>query len=307
MEQRKLGKTDMQVNVLGYGGAEIGLEATAESNENVSTLLNSSIDEGLNVIDTAECYGNSEELIGKAVSHRRKEFYLFSKCGHPLGRQSSSEGMPEEDWRPKSLLESIQRSLIRLKTDYLDLVQLHSCKNEILLQGEVIETLQRAVDKGYTRYIGYSGDNQEAIFAATCGGFDCLQTSISIADQSGIDTALSLAKENNLGVIAKRPIANVAWRFSTLPPLEYHHTYWRRLKVLKYPFMKDGLKHSVKTALRFTLSVPGVHTAIVGTLTNGRWRENSDSLQDGLMSEEEFNVIRNHWEEFSEPTWVGLT
>ncbi len=307
MEQRKLGKTDKQVNVFGYGGAEIGLEATAESNENVSTLLNSSIDEGLNVIDTAECYGNSEELIGKAVSHRRKEFYLFSKCGHPLGRQSSSEGMPEEDWRPKSLLESIQRSLIRLKTDYLDLVQLHSCKNEILLQGEVIETLQRAVDKGYTRYIGYSGDNQEAIFAATCGGFDCLQTSISIADQSGIDTALSLAKENNLGVIAKRPIANVAWRFSTLPPLEYHHTYWRRLKVLKYPFMKDGLKNSVKTALRFTLSVPGVHTAIVGTLTNGRWRENSDSLQDGLMSEEEFNVIRNHWEEFSEPTWVGLT
>ena len=297
----------MQVNVLGYGGAEIGLEATAESNENVSTLLNSSIDEGLNVIDTAECYGNSEELIGKAVSHRRKEFHLFSKCGHPLGRQSSSEGMPEEDWRPKSLLESIQRSLIRLKTDYLDLIQLHSCKNEFLLQGEVIETLQRAVDKGYTRYIGYSGDNQEAIFAATCGAFDCLQTSISIADQSGIDTAVSLAKENNLGVIAKRPIANVAWRFSSLPPLEYHHTYWRRLNVLRYPFMKEGLKHSVKIALRFTLSVPGVHTAIVGTLTNGRWRENSDSLQDGLMSEEEFNVIRNHWEEFSEPTWVGLT
>ena len=297
----------MQVNVLGYGGAEIGLEATAESNENVSTLLNSSIDEGLNVIDTAECYGNSEELIGKAVSHRRKEFHLFSKCGHPLGRQSSSEGMPEEDWRPKSLLESIQRSLIRLKTDYLDLIQLHSCKNEFLLQGEVIETLQRAVDKGYTRYIGYSGDNQEAIFAATCGAFDCLQTSISIADQSGIDTVVSLAKENNLGVIAKRPIANVAWRFSSLPPLEYHHTYWRRLNVLRYPFMKEGLKHSVKSALRFTLSVPGVHTAIVGTLTNGRWRENSDSLQDGLMSEEEFNVIRNHWEEFSEPTWVGLT
>ena len=71
--------------------------------------------------------------------------------------------------------------------------------------------------------------------------------------------------------------------------------------------MKEGLKHSVKIALKFTLSVPGVHTAIVGTLKTGRWKQNLDSLQDGLMSEEEFNVIRNHWEEFSEPTWVGLT
>ena len=300
MEQRKLGNTDMFVNILGYGGAEIGLEGKPESNCNVPNLLNSALDEGLNVIDTAECYGNSEELIGKSVSKRRKDFYLFTKCGHP-------NGMPEENWKPNSILLSIQRSLTRLKTDYLDLIQLHSCSQEVLVQGEVIETLQRAVDKGYTRYIGYSGDNQEAEFAVTCNAFDCLQTSINIADQSGINAAVTLAKKHNLGVIAKRPLANVAWKSPNLPPLEYHHTYWHRLNTLKYYFMKYPLTQSVKVALKFTLSVPGIQTAIVGTLTSGRWKQNSQTLQEGLLPENEYNAIRKQWEELSEPDWTGQT
>jgi aryl-alcohol dehydrogenase-like predicted oxidoreductase len=73
------------------------------------------------VIDTAECYHNSEELIGQAVSKRRSKFYLFTKCGHPHGFGERA------DWSKDSILESIQRSLRRLKTDKIDIVQLHSC------------------------------------------------------------------------------------------------------------------------------------------------------------------------------------
>ena len=83
MEKRQLGKTDMQVSVLGFGGAEIGYEGA--SAETVERLLNSALDAGLNVIDTAECYHSSEELIGQTVSRRRDEFYLFTKVGHPRG------------------------------------------------------------------------------------------------------------------------------------------------------------------------------------------------------------------------------
>src|SRR5438477_960521 len=108
METRQLGMTDMQVSVLGFGGSEIGFEHASE--ETVATLLNSALDAGLNVIDTAECYERSEELIGQTAGHRRKEFYLFTKCGHLHGTGSA-------DWSIPSLLESIERSLRRLKTD----------------------------------------------------------------------------------------------------------------------------------------------------------------------------------------------
>src|SRR5687767_15140313 len=107
MEHRQFGKTDMHVSVLGFGGAEIGYEGAPP--ETVARLLEGALDAGLNVIDTAECYMNSEELIGQAVSSRRKDYYLFTKVGHP-------EGGGKEYWRPESILTSIERSLRRLRT-----------------------------------------------------------------------------------------------------------------------------------------------------------------------------------------------
>src|SRR5438445_8653418 len=193
MEKRHLGKTDMNVSVLGFGGSEIGYEQA--SRETVAELLNSALDAGLNVIDTAECYHNSEELIGQAVSGRRKEFYLFTKCGHPHGFGERA------DWSKASILESIQRSLRRLKTDKIDIVQLHSCSESTLRKGEVIDALQTARERGHTRYIGYSGDSRAAHFAVECGGFATLQTSISIAAQEAIDSTVSLSREKPAGVL----------------------------------------------------------------------------------------------------------
>src|SRR6478609_4930364 len=109
MEKRRLGKTDMDVSVLGFGGAAIGYEKAAA--ETVEIILQGALDEGLNVIDTAECYHASEELIGQAVSHRRHDFFLFTKCGHPHGSESAP------NWSKNSILQSVERSLKRLRTD----------------------------------------------------------------------------------------------------------------------------------------------------------------------------------------------
>lgn len=298
MEKRRLGQTDMDVSVLGFGGAEIGYKAT--SSETVADLLNSALDAGLNVIDTAECYRGSEESVGKAIGHRRKDFYLFTKCGHPHGMESGA------NWSKKSILESIERSLQRLKTDRLDLVQLHSCSESELRKGEVIDALQTAREKGYARYIGYSGDSRPAHYAVECGAFDTLQTSISIADQEAIELTLPLAREKKIGVIAKRPLANVAWKTGHRPMDSYHHEYWERLSKLNYDFLNGyDLEKTISIALRFALSVPGVHTAIVGTSKPERWEANARLLAAGPLTEPEFTSIRHRWEEVAPRIWIG--
>jgi len=296
MEHRALGKTSMQVSVLGFGGSEIGYGNA--SVETVSRLLGSALDAGLNVIDTAECYLTSEELIGKAVSHRRQDYYLFTKCGH-------SSGYNFPDWSRKSLESSIDRSLRRLRTNYLDLIQLHSCGEEILRQGAVIEVLQQAREKGKTRYIGYSGDNDPALYAVNCGAFDTLQTSINIADQKAITLTVPSAKDKGMGIIAKRPIANAVWKYRALPQDPYIQTYWERLLKLDYPFLRADAKTGPETALRFTLSIPGVHTAIVGTIKPGRWQQNAEILASGLLTERQFESIRARWMEVAQADWTG--
>jgi aryl-alcohol dehydrogenase-like predicted oxidoreductase len=299
MEKRKFGKTDMEVSVLGFGGAEIGYNSN-QTQADVNLLLNSALDAGLNLIDTAAAYKTSEELIGEAVGTRRKEFYLITKCG-------ALDAFTRFDWTKKGILETIETSLRALKTDYLDVAQLHSCSSEVLRQGEAIEALQRAQEKGYTRYIGYSGDNEDAKTAIELNIFDSLQTSVSIADQSPIETNITAAVEKGVGVIAKRPIANAVWRHSEKPADSYHHEYWDRIQKLKYDFLGKSSEEATAMALRFTLSIPGVSTAIVGTTKPNRWQENASLAAEGNLSDEEYEEIRQRWKEVATEDWTGQT
>ena len=299
MERRLLGATGMEISVLGFGGAEIGFEQAALAD--VERLLGSALDAGLNVIDTAECYGtddtSSETLIGQAASHRRSEFFLFTKTGH-------AAGIDAPDWSPDLIERGIERSLKRLKTDCLDLVQLHSCGKDALVQGDVISALQKVRDAGKTRFIGYSGENDAAEYAVECGAFDTLQTSVNIADQLGIERILPEAVEKNMGVIAKRPIANACWKYATeeeCPP--YPRPYWQRLQKLAYDFLTA--EDVLGTALRFTLGAPGVATAIVGTKNPARWAQNAALLDAGPLPAPEYDAIRARWSAVADADWTG--
>ena len=286
----------MDASILGFGGSEIGYQRV--SGRTVARLLGSALDAGLNVIDTAECYENSEELIGRALGARRAEVHLFTKCGH-------GGGWSRADWRPAALLSSIERSLRRLATDHVDLIQLHSCSLAHLQRGDVIAALERARERGWVRYLGYSGDGEAARYAIECGRFDTLQTSVSIADQQPLDLTLPLARERGLGVIAKRPLANVAWRYARKPSEPYYQTYWSRLRALEFDFLEGH--GAVATALRFTLSAPGVHTAIVGTTKPDRWQANAALLASGALPAAEFERIRARWRAVARASWEGQT
>ena len=297
MEKRPLGKTGMNVTVLGFGAAEIGYRGVPQ--DTVHKLIHSALDAGLNVIDTAECYPDSEEKIGEAVSNRRKEYFLFTKTGHD--GVSASEA---DHWNLAMMAAGIDRSLKRLKTDHVDLLQLHSCSEDQLRQGDVIDVVRRARDAGKTRFIGYSGDGRAALHAVESGAFDTLQISVSVADQEALDLVLPAACKRGLGVIAKRPIANAIWKESSKPD-PYYQAYWDRFHHLDYDFLKGPMDQAVATALRFTLSVEGVDTAIVGTTQPGRWRQNADLLNAGPLDPARFQAIRSRWKAVAGPDWVG--
>jgi aryl-alcohol dehydrogenase-like predicted oxidoreductase len=316
LETRAFGATDMRVSVLGLGAAEIGFGDTPE--KTVDALLGTAFDSGLNVIDTAECYMDSEEKLGRVLGGRRKQCFLFTKCGHadrprPAGLATRAArklwrpiiraaGGALPDWHPRLLEQSIERSLRRLRTDCVDLIQLHSCSEEILRRGAVIEVLQRARKAGKARYIGYSGDGPAALFAVQSGQFDALETSLNIADQQVLDLTLPLAREARLGVIAKRPIANAVWKDTRRPENSYHHVYWNRLQALRYGFLqKPG---AVAVSLGFTVSAPGVHTAIVGTTKPQHVRENAGLVAKPL-ERSQIEAIRERWKQVAGPDWIG--
>jgi aryl-alcohol dehydrogenase-like predicted oxidoreductase len=294
IERRTLGRTGMKVGVVGFGGSETGYGGM--SARALAKVLNSALDAGLNLIDTAACYGDGEDQIGRALADRRKEFFLLTKCGH-------AAGLAGGDWEPAIIAKSIDRSLRRLRTDYVDVMQLHSCSVAELRDERVVEALTRARDAGKARFIGYSGDSDDALCAVEMGIFDTLQISVNIADQEAIERVLPKARARKLGVIVKRPIANAAW-IGRRPGADwYSRPYYDRLQLLGYEFL--GREDSVATALRFTLSAPGVHCAIVGTTRPGRFEQNARSAALGRLSGRQYDAIRARWRAVAKPGWTG--
>jgi aryl-alcohol dehydrogenase-like predicted oxidoreductase len=318
MEIRAFGNTGLQVSALGLGAAEIGLQNVPD--QTVNSLLGAALDAGLNVIDTAECYMDSEEKLGRALGTRRKQCFLFTKCGHaprprPAGlfvravrkfsrpiTRAFRPALP--DWNPRLLEQSIERSLRRLRTDWVDLIQLHGCSEETLRRGEAIEVLQRARQAGKARYVGYSGDGQAALYAVQCGQFDALETSLNIADQQALELTLPIARQRGMGVIAKRPIALAIWKISNRPEHPSYRVYWDRFQELGYEFLENEA-HAVEVALRFTLSAPGVHTAIVGTTRLEHWRKNAEFVAAGPLDPKQMQAIRSRWKDVARTDWIG--
>ena len=277
MQRSVLGKTGLEVSRLGAGLEAIGQELNLDDMDRAARVLNEALDGGINFLDTASGYLISEELIGLTISHRRQEFLLATKAGY------NQDKADVDMWTGELIHEHIDRSLRRMKTSYLDLVHLHSCSKEILERGEVVEALIGAKKTGKTRFVGYSGDNEAAVWAVESGFFDTLETSFSIPDQLARHNLFGPVKERNMGLIIKRPIANGAWRSAAsptanrrYPPMRhYGDEYYRRAQLIAglgpIPGEPDDRFHA---AMGFVLAHAEVATMVLGTQDPSHMRAN---------------------------------
>lgn len=307
MEKRRLGRTGLEVSALGFGGGPVGFLGTDQ--ERVTNIINFLLDSGVNFIDTAAGYPGSEEAIGNAVSHRRDEYVLVSKCGQAF------DDLDGEAWSPTVIGQTVDRALRRLKTDRLDVMLLHGCDQEFLEQGDVVEALVKAREAGKIRHAGYSGDNEAGVYAAGLDAFDVIETSVNICDQANIDTLLPETQRRDIGVIVKRPVANAAWLGVGQQPgfyANYTTGYAERFAAMGLSPGDLGFGGDddwAEIALRFTLAQPGVTTAIVGTTNPENAKRNLNAAAKGPLPESSIDAIRSAFaaaQSASGEPWLGL-
>jgi len=303
MEKRTLGKTGLSVSVLGLGTAPAAFLKTDA--QRFESILNQLLDAGVNLIDTAACYPDSEKTLGQLISHRRKEFVLVSKCGNKVA------GIDAPAWSEALITQTVDRALSSLGPDAIDVMLLHSCDLATLQNGEALGALLKAKKAGKIKHVGYSGDNEAAAHAVTIPEVEVLETSINIVDQINIERALPGALKNNVGVIVKRPIANAAWKDIGQQPgmyKSYAKTYTERLAQFNLKPQDVGFTDWPELALRFTLSQPGVTTAIIGTTNPTNAEANLQYADKGPLDPAVFQQIRDAFKT-ADPNgqWTGQT
>jgi aryl-alcohol dehydrogenase-like predicted oxidoreductase len=287
IEQRTYGSTGLKVSSLGLGAIQIGDASVSEAR--VQEVLDTALDLGINLIDTAPGYGMSEQRIGQCLSSRRNEFVLSTKLGYGV------QGV--QDWTGPCITAGVEQALRKLKTDRLDIAHLHSCPRSTLERSEVIEALEKAKQAGKIIAIAYSGDNEDLSYAIEMNRFDGFMVSLNICDQRMLDS--QLAGMQGKGLIGKRPTANHPWRFDTVPTGDYCEVYWHRWKAMN-PLNFD--MEWGELSLRFAISFSGVSSAVVGTSSIHHLKQNIGWTKAGALDESQVAQLRecfqthdNHW------------
>ena len=264
LETTEFGNTGIDVTRLGFGAA--GLRKITEDEAN--SLLNLILDSGINFIDTSIDYGESEELIGKFISHRRSEFFLASKCGCPLGEEK------DHIFTKENITNGINQSLKRMKTDYLDLVQLHSSPSKnVIEENDVIQTLLEIKKEGKVRFIGSSSVLPDLSDHIKMNVFDAFQIPYSALNREH-ETWITNAFESGAGTIIRGGVSKGEFG---------GNKEWENFSKANLDDLLDEGESRTSFLLRFTLSHPELNTTIVGTKNPGHFKENLKTAIRGRL------------------------
>ena len=282
LQANPLGRTGLNVTKLGYGAMEVRGSriwgGRHVEDDQADTILNAVVDAGITFIDTANDYGRSEEYIGRHLSHRRDEYVLATKCGCTVVHKDETTDDTPHVWTKENLFRGLHESLDRMKTDHVDLIQLHNPTVEQVESNDLVAVLQEMKDQGKARWIGISSTAPHIQTFIGWGVFDSFQIPYS-ALQREEESSIQAAHDAGAGVIVRGGVA----RGEPGVGLGAQKTW----DIWGTSGLQDLLEEGeTRTGflLRFTNSHPGMNTNIVGTLNPEHLKANVDAAARGPLA-----------------------
>ncbi len=270
-----LGRTDLEVTRLGYGAAH----RRALTDDEIGNMLNRVLDAGINFIDTANDYGNSEEMIGRYIRSRRDEYVLATKCGcHPRDGHI---------WTRENLERGLHESLARLRVDSVDIMQLHNPSVAACEEGELVQCLEDMRSQGYVRWIGVSSTLPHLPTFLEWGVFDVFQIPYSLLETEHEESISQVARAN-AGTIIRGGVALGEPGYGTSTDQAWEAVQNGLLDDLTAPG-----ESRTALMLRLTLVHPGLHTTIVGTTNPDHLDENVKAALAGPLPDDVVTEARN--------------
>jgi aryl-alcohol dehydrogenase-like predicted oxidoreductase len=282
-ETRQLGQTGLTVTRLGFGAMEVRGERIWEgrpvTDEQAAVILEAVVDAGITFIDTANDYGRSEAYIGRFLADRRDQFALATKCGCTMVPAGDHDETPHS-WNRDHLLANIDDSLTKLRTDHVDLLQLHNPDVRDAEQHHVVDTLREIKESGKATHIGISATSPHLATYIEWGVFEAFQIPYSAMERRH-ENLITAAHEAGAGTIVRGGVARGepgqglgsqdAWAL------------WERAHL--DDLLGEGESRTA-WQLRFTLSHPAVDTIIAGTLDPKHLAENVAAAEAGPLPED---------------------
>ncbi|RYG34425.1 aldo/keto reductase [bacterium] len=282
LPRNPLGRTDLDVTKLGYGAMEVrgtriwgGRPVTEDE---ADRILNAVLDAGINFIDTANDYGRSEEFIGRFLAQRREEYVLATKCGCTVVHRDEDTDDTPHVWTRENLFRGLHESLERMKTDYVDVMQLHNPSVEQAEAGELVRALEDMRAEGKVRFIGISSTEPHLDTYIGWGMFDTFQIPYSALERQH-EESIQKATDAGAGVILRGGVA----RGEPGAGLG-NEDRWKTWEAANLDELLDEGETRTGFLLRFTNSHPGMHTNIVGTKNPEHLLENVRAAAQGPLS-----------------------
>ncbi len=314
MNYRMLGKTDLMVSEIGFGcwgigGTHNGAVAYGPTSDQDSLrALQCAFDCGINFYDTSDFYGygHSENLIGKAFKSKRSQIVIASKGGMTCVSD-------QRNFTPEYLRGSLEESLKRLNTEYVDLYQLHSPRlDEIERYADILELFKKLQDEGKIRAFGISVQSPEdGLEVVRRFHVPCIQMNFNLIDQRALDNGLlQLCEERQVGVIGRTPLCfgylTGEYSGQEVFPATDHRSRWSESQIEKWVSINQRLASLIppdapwsrsQFALQYCLSFEAVSTVIPGMLSESHVRENYLASDCDAIPVKVLKEIRNIYEQ----------